>query len=98
MKEVGVPIRVDNEIFAIGYPYTYKLVKIYYDTLYDVCLKNDKIFNPEKGLTFDERFVSEKELKKKIDFMRHSTYTLFTNELRDKSIDEFMEVRNRITE
>ena len=71
------PILVDNLLFAIAYPESFKLIRKYYDTLTTTCLNSKKFlkFDGEKFSPFQSK--GEEYLISRIKQIEQSTYTLF---------------------
>ena len=101
------PILVDNLLFAIAYPESYKLVRKYYDTLTATCLNSKKFmkFDGEKFSPFQSK--GEEYLISRIKQIEQSTYTLFmplfenddiliTEAKFDKRAIENMHYKNRL--
>ena len=77
MEETKTPILVDNLLFAIAYPESYKLVRRYYDTLTTTCINNHKFmkFDGEKFSPFQNK--SKDYVISRIKQIEQSTYTLY---------------------
>lgn len=77
METNKTPILVDNLLFAIAYPESFKLVRKYYDTLTTTCLNSKKFmkFDGEKFSPFQTK--SEQYVISRIKQLEQSTYTLF---------------------
>lgn len=77
MENNKVPILIDNLLFAIAYPESFKLVRKYYDTLTTTCLNSKKFmkFDGKKFSPFQSK--GEEYLISRIKQIEQSTYTLF---------------------
>ena len=91
MRESNVPIKIDNMIFAIGYPKSYNLVKTYYDTLCETCLNNRKFINDDIRNNTKLLQSYEKKIRKKVCYLSECTYTLFVPLMRDKKNNDIID-------
>ena len=88
IKRNGIPRRINNYLFAIGYPESYDLLLEYYDVLGKACMNSTRFVGYDKEHGFGPFYNKESEILKKVNILKETSLLMFMPILGYKKIDE----------